>query len=79
MAMLGGEYTPAALGNLWYLSSDPNLATFVGGACYAALTQDSARYGRYFLALPTKYAACELREAGQSRCRLLSRTNSSLG
>ena len=32
MAVLGGDYTKEALGNLWYLSSDPNLATFVGGA-----------------------------------------------
>jgi len=32
MAVLGGDYTRESLGNLWYLSSDPNLATFVGGA-----------------------------------------------
>ena len=37
IAVLGGDYTPEALGNLWYLSSDPSLATFVGGA-FAALS-----------------------------------------
>ena len=41
MAALGGDYTPAALGNLWYLSTDPDLATFVGGACHAASAQAS--------------------------------------
>ncbi len=37
MAVLGGDYTRESLGNLWYLSSDPNLATFVGGTFYPPL------------------------------------------
>lgn len=31
MAALGGGYSRQALGNLWFLSNDPALATFVGG------------------------------------------------
>lgn len=32
MAVLGGGYSRQTLGNLWFLSSDPALATFISGA-----------------------------------------------